>query len=211
MAIPDNTILHLASSLDATAEVIASRIAPRDARPDRRLILVETATIGEGRCVDRDKPAPFALQGFDVEICDIREETPESFAAQLKNATGCVLLGGNTFYLLEALENIGFDKIIRNRALFSPLPFHVIGESAGAVVMGTSIAHVASMDDPRAAGRPVDQGLGWVASRVLPHRGCVHYGFGEAVERIIATDEDPDNLLVIDEDRVCGIIGALPI
>lgn len=190
-----NATLHLVSSLDETAGQIAASLPPR-----ARLLVVETARLGEGRSFAPGDAAPFQEYGMQTRLCDLRCETPASLALHLDASDGCVLLGGNTFVLMEALAQIGYADVIAARARADD--FQVIGESAGAVVMGSSIAHVADMDDPSAAGTRHDAGLGWIDARVLPHRGCPHWGFGEAVDRIIAADSDPGSLLVLDEDEL---------
>ena len=194
MSKPDGTTLHLVSHLDHVISALALALAPG---PDARLVLVETAMLAEGRRLDPVAGLPFDNRGFAVEVCDLAKETPEDLAARLEGARGIVLMGGNTFTLMESLDDIGFDEIGRARA--EKGPFHVVGESAGAVVMGTQITHVASIDDPMAASRVVEAGLGWIDARVLPHRNCPHYGFGEAVEGLLQSDVNPEDFLVIDE------------
>lgn len=194
MSKPDGTTLHLVSNIDHVISALALALEPG---PDARLVLVETAMLAEGRRLDPVAGLPFDNRGFAVEVCDLARETPEGLAARLEGARGIVLMGGNTFTLMEALDDIGFDDIVRARA--EKGPFHVVGESAGAVVMGSRITHVASIDDPMAASRVVETGLGWIDARVLPHRNCPDYGFGEAVERLLQSDANPEDFLVIDE------------
>lgn len=191
---PDGTTLHLVSNLDHVISALALALEPG---PDARLVLVETAMLAEGRQLNPAEGLPFEDRGFNVQVCDLAKETPEGLAARLEGARGIVLMGGNTFTLMEALEDVGFDKVIRSRS--EKGPFHVVGESAGAVVMGRDITHVADMDDPMAANRAVEAGLGWIDARVLPHRNCPDYGFGEAVERLLQSDANPEDFLVIDE------------
>jgi len=194
MTKPSGTTLHLVSNIDRVISSLALSLEPG---PDARLVLVETAMLAEGRRLDAAAGLPFEAHGFTVEVCDLAQEAPEDLARRLEGARGIVLMGGNTFTLMEALDDIGFDEIVRARA--EKGPFHVIGESAGAVVMGSRITHVASMDDPLAANRVVEAGLGWIDARVLPHRNCPDYGFGEAVERLLQSDDNPEDFLVIDE------------
>lgn len=194
MTHPIGTTLHLVSNIDHVMDDLARAMHPG---VDARLVLVETAMLAEGRSLDLQQGLPFEDRGFAVEVCDLKRETPEGLAQRLEGARGIVLMGGNTFCLMGAIEDIGFDAAIRQRGAAGK--FHVVGESAGAVVMGRTVKHVAQMDDPTAAGRRIEAGLDWVDTRVLPHRNCPDYGFGEAVERLLASDPDPQDFLVIDE------------
>lgn len=200
MTQPTGTTLHLVSNIDHVMDDLARAMNP-DAHA--RLVLVETAMLAEGRSLDLQKDLPFEDRDFEVEVCDLRRETPERLVRRLEGARGIVLMGGNTFSLMEAIEDIGFDAAVRRRGAAGD--FHVVGESAGAVVMGRTITHVAQMDDPTAASRRIETGLGWVDARVLPHRNCPDYGFGEAVEQVLASDPDPQDFLVIDEHELRSI------
>lgn len=193
--IPSGATLHLVSSLDETA----SRVAP-GLPPGGRLLVVETARLAEGRSFAPGDALPFSEHGLAPCLCDLAGTDPDDLDRMLAEADACLLLGGNTFVLMEALVASGFGAAIARRA--ASRPFTIIGESAGTVVMGRSIAHVAEMDDPSAARRRHEEGLGWIDARVLPHRGCPHWGFGEAVERIIEADADPASLLVLDENEL---------
>lgn len=195
---PTGSTLHLVSSLDETASRVASALGgPKDP-----ILLIETARLAEGRAFAPGEALPFEDLGFDVRICDLKRETPGSLGIMLEPVSACVLLGGNSFALMQALDEVGFDAAIRRRICRGGPALHIVGESAGAVATGTSITHVATMDDPSVPTRRIDKGLSWIDARVLPHRGCPHWGFGEAVERVIAEDADPDSLLIIDETEM---------
>lgn len=199
---PRGTVLHLVSSLDDTAAEISDRMAPNV----HRILIIETARLAEGRSFAPEETLPFEDFGYDTLLCCAEQETSDSLEAKMRSADACLLLGGNTFSLMKALEDVEFDELIRRKALSSdPQPFHIIGESAGAVAMGTTITHVASMDDPTVPTRRTDRGLSWVDARVLPHRGCPHWGFGEAVEKVITSDQHPDSLMILDEDQLLTI------
>lgn len=75
--------------------------------------------------------------------------------------------GGNPFRLLDAAHKSGLAERIAERAAASPDGLLVFGASAGAMVMGTDIAHARGL----APYPPLssDAGFGWVDARVMPH------------------------------------------
>jgi peptidase E len=203
---PKNTALHLVSSLDSTTDQLTRIMTEGGVH---NIHLIETARLAEGRSYAPDEKWPFQHSGFSVAKCCALTEPHDSLEALMRSADACLLLGGNTFALMQTLEDVGFDDMVRRRvASPDPFPFHIVGESAGAVAMGISITHVASMDDPTQPTRRTDNGLGWIDARVLPHRGCPHWGFGEAVEKVIQDDTDPDSLLILDEDELRSFVAA---
>ena len=196
MLIPRTLGLHLVSSLSVTHEQIA---AHHGGLEGKRFLFITTARLAEGRPMTPEDIAalPFVPEGAEAALCDLYDETPQTFAEKLEQFDGCVLMGGNTFALMHAISQVDFENAVFDRCTHQN--FIVIGESAGAVVMGRSIDHVASMDDPSIAPPTVSKGLQWHQKRVLPHRGCILYGFGPKVEELITNDPDPDDLLIIHE------------
>ncbi|MGC4934888.1 Type 1 glutamine amidotransferase-like domain-containing protein [Gordonia sp. DT30] len=101
-----------------------------------------------------------------VDVSAARQDRDE-FAADLDRVDALYVAGGNTFALLWALRRDGAGDVLADRVRHS-LPY--IGCSAGAVVVGPSIAPVARMDDPAEAPGPVDpRGLELIDTVVLPH------------------------------------------
>lgn len=104
------------------------------------------------------------LQVNEVDLCKY-DNTKE-----LKDVlTGCDLIwamGGNTFMLRYEMRRSGFDGIIKEL-----LEDGVVygGDSAGALVAGTSIAGIESADEPAYAERVVKKGLNLVPYVVMPH------------------------------------------
>lgn len=199
--IPDNIDLHLASSLSAASEAIRHEM---DSLHGKRLLLIDTARRGEGRPLPDDEPLPMTEHGCRVEVVDIRGKSRAELESQLESVHGCVLLGGNTYVLMHAIRETEFARLLEDRASRGGEPFLVIGESAGALVMGESIAHAKFVDDPQAAPEVIEEGIGWVGSRVLPHVGCEKYGLGEKVEAILAADNDPMSFLQIHEEDLAS-------
>lgn len=111
----------------------------------------------------------------------------------------CLIAGGNTFFLLAHAGPL--DAALRRRAQSGPLT--VVGESAGALIFGTHIGHIAPMDAPGATPDlpPDGPALGWIPWRVLPH--LERQGrFGAIAAAILTQDAAPETLLPIAEDTV---------
>lgn len=74
--------------------------------------------------------------------------------------------GGNTFYLLQAVYNSGFDQLITD---YLANGNYLIGESAGAVIMTPDISYIHVMDDNRVVESSTTKGLGLVDRPIIPH------------------------------------------
>lgn len=105
--------------------------------------------------------------GMKVTTVDLREYHD---TGKLKQTLGtCDLIwamGGNTYMLRYEMRRSGFDTIIRDL-----LDTGVVygGDSAGALVMGPSIAGVELADEPAFAEEVIKEGLGLVPFVILPH------------------------------------------
>jgi dipeptidase E len=78
----------------------------------------------------------------------------------IRDSEGIYVHGGNTFYLLQEMQRVGFKEILSSY-LASGCPY--IGSSAGALVAGPRIDIIASTDEPT-KGPNVDatKGLGLI-------------------------------------------------
>jgi dipeptidase E len=83
--------------------------------------------------------------GFQVEDLDIEGKTENELRAILKNFDAVFVNGGNAFYLLRAMRDSGFIKIIKE---LIPKGFIYMGASAGAYVVCPTI-EVAAWDTSR--------------------------------------------------------------
>ncbi|WP_288437413.1 Type 1 glutamine amidotransferase-like domain-containing protein [uncultured Gordonia sp.] len=111
---------------------------------------------------DRLTAAGYAV----VDLSAVRQNL-EEFATTLDRVDAVYVAGGNTFALLWALRRAGAGDLLAERVRAS-LPY--IGCSAGAVVVGPTIAPVEGLDDPAEAPGPVDpRGLELIDTVVLPH------------------------------------------
>ncbi|MCL2444877.1 peptidase E [Candidatus Saccharibacteria bacterium] len=122
-----------------------------------------------------------------------------------------VLAGGNTFILRKALAYSGMDAVINREVRAGRMV--CAGDSAGAIVVGPSLAYFEAADDPNVVPdkyrrEVIWEGMGLTDVRVVPHVGDGR--FGELVGRIMEvfrqlglefvglTDEE---VLVVDGDK----------
>lgn len=178
-----NIRAFLASNLDFTGAAIRALLPLNGAR----VLLVPTATYGEGRHLNPDEQAAYEAAGAQVQIHDLAHtESLDACAALLATTDIVHLCGGNTFALLAALQRSQFAQAIEARAAHRPIA--VVGESAGAIVFGTDIAHIAPLDDPSVAPHIPTTGLGWIDARLVPHYKAESWGFGTKIDAWLATD-----------------------
>jgi dipeptidase E len=203
---PDHLRIILASAL-SSAEVSLAPVW--NEMKGKRALVVTTAQLGEGRPFTGEDVAWLENLGLIVAPCDIREHSERALTQMMQKSDMCILIGGNTFVLLHAMITSGFNHILAARAMAST--FLVIGESAGAVVLGPSIEHVSTMDTPSAAPRVITEAMGWVSKPVLPHRGSPHWGLGEVVDSFLETCKDPGRFLIIDEEEIVEIRNGNPV
>lgn len=119
---------------------------------------------------DRERLVSYGLEITDVDLDDMDSAT---VIEEFRMATGIYVAGGNTFYLLSAIEKLGIreemTEIVRAGKPYA-------GASAGAVVLSDDIAYVGEIDDPSAApDLKGTSGLGLIEFRPLPHFGKEKY------------------------------------
>lgn len=105
--------------------------------------------------------------GLQVDEVDLREyNNTKELKDVLADHDLIWAMGGNTFMLRYEMRRSGFDKIIRD-LLEEGIVYG--GDSAGALVAGTSIAGIESADEPAYAEQVVKEGLGLVQYVPMPH------------------------------------------
>ncbi len=107
------------------------------------------------------------LLGLKVEIVDLRDYNDAiSLKKKLAGYDLIWAMGGNTYMLRYEMHRSGFEKII-GELLDTGVVYG--GDSAGALVAGSSIAGVESADEPEFAEELIKDGLGLVPFAILPH------------------------------------------
>jgi len=104
--------------------------------------------------------------GFNVSIIDLNKFKGNKLYNKLIKYEIIYIVGGNTFVLLQKIRESEFDKILP-KLLEHGIVY--VGQSAGAVVMGTSIEPTKLLDNPEDATLTNYNGLGYVDFVFIPH------------------------------------------
>lgn len=114
------------------------------------------------------------FMGFEPIIIDLLEyrDRKDSLRGTLENLQGVWLTGGNTFYLNWAIQQSGFHELIKD-LMKNGLVYG--GESAGAVIAGSTLRGIENMDDPNLAPEVIWEGLGLIDYGIIPHWGNEKY------------------------------------
>lgn len=131
--------------------------------------------------------------GFEVDFFDLAHVPAE----RLKDYPIIYLNGGDPFAILAELKKSGADRILRQLHHQGHL---LIGHSAGAAVLGTTIEHARILGAGTEAMPEQDlSGLGLVKAIVLPHSN--RYEEREsAIKLLELASERPESLLKIEDD-----------
>jgi len=106
-------------------------------------------------------------KGFSAQEVDLRDyNDPQVLQEKLSHFDVIWAMGGNTFNLRYEMRRSGLESIIQ--ALLEQGIVYG-GDSAGALVAGTSIAGIESADEPAYAAEVINEGLGLIPFAVLPH------------------------------------------
>lgn len=106
-------------------------------------------------------------KGFSAQEVDLRDyNDPQVLQEKLSHFDVIWAMGGNTFNLRYEMRRSGLESIIK--ALLEQGIVYG-GDSAGALVAGTSIAGIESADEPAYAAEVINEGLGLIPFAVLPH------------------------------------------
>lgn len=140
--------------------------------------------------------------GFKPGDLDLRDyRNSEDIEKDLQGADLIWLRGGNTFMLMEAINNSGFKKTIRNL-----LKKGVVygGESAGACVAGNSLRGIEYADDARFADE-VWNGMKLIDNYILPHVGSPM--FPESIDKARADHADDKTMIELTDQQALVVDG----
>lgn len=105
--------------------------------------------------------------GLKVDAIDLRDyEDSEVLKNKLASYDLVWVMGGNTFMLRYEMQRSGFDRILRE-LLERGIVYG--GDSAGALVAGTSIKGIESADEPTFAEEVIEEGMNLVPFVIMPH------------------------------------------
>lgn len=131
-----------------------------------RLLFVPTATkvYDYAPWIDADR-ITLGEMGFQLSEVDLDEATPDEVIAAMADVDIVYLQGGNTFFLLQAMQKCDFAAALRANP-----DIVYAGASAGAVVAGLDVDFVKSIDDKAKAPELAStNGLRLVPFDILPH------------------------------------------
>lgn len=135
---------------------------------DLRMLFIPTAgnLDNDAWWIKKDQDV-LGKMGFQITEFDIAEETYENLENALNNTDIVYVAGGNTFYLLQQLQDTGFDKLLTKYVEDGVL---YAGASAGSIIAGLDIEPVSVLDEPKKVeGLATTKALGWVRAVPVPH------------------------------------------
>jgi dipeptidase E len=129
----------------------------------------------------------FSGFGFIVEEIDLRNFSDSNkLQEKLMELDVVWMNGGNTYMLRYILSKSGCDSVLSN-VLESGVVYG--GDSAGAVVAGSTLKYYSGADDPAVVDNAIYEGLGLVDFSVLPHWGSAEYApVLEKIESSLSAD-----------------------
>lgn len=162
--------LFLTSSVDRVARYIAEKIRPQATK----LIFVTTASEVEKddlQWLEDDRKALIEA-GFDITDYTITGKTSDQVENDLKPFDVICIEGGNTFYLLEQIQQSGCSEVLRKLIIDGKI---YIGSSAGSIIAGPNIYPVRHLDDDDFPHLKGFEGLNLVDFVVFPHWGSEYF------------------------------------
>lgn len=116
--------------------------------------------------VEADKIA-LKKYGLDVVEMDVTNKNEEEIRETIDGADIILVVGGDTFYLMEKLKESGADKIIKE---FVSKGVIYIGSSAGSIICCPTIEGAEEFDDPNLAPKLDNfNGVGFFRDVIIPH------------------------------------------
>lgn len=148
----------------------------------------------------------FDLIGIRPALVDLREyDSPRQINEVLQTFDVIWGWGGNTFMLLYEMKRSGFDLVIRE--LLDQGKVYG-GESAGAIVAGTSLRGIEFADDPSLSKEVHWDGMALVDKDILPHADSPDPRYVERVPEFIQRYADnPDDLIVLNDNEAFIVDG----
>lgn len=163
--------IFLTSSVNKVASGIAKKIG---GAKKRKVLYIYTACekrLGEKWQID-DRNA-LVKAGFEVSDYTITGKTAAIIKKDFKKIDIIYFSGGNTFYLLEKIQQTKCANVIRDFVNSGKI---YIGTSAGSIVAGPDIYPVYRLEKVREAPKLKGyKGLGLVDFVILPHWGGEHF------------------------------------
>lgn len=188
--------LFLTSSVNFVAKDISKRINKKGLK----LAFITTPTEVEEsdlKWLDQDKQALIDA-GFKVDDYTITGKTKEQIAIDLDKYDVISISGGNTFYLLEKIQQTNSAGIFRNLINKGKI---YIGTSAGSVITAPDISPTMYLDDIQKAPNLKNyEGLGMVNFIVFPHWGSDNFKERYLTLNMQHSYTEKDNIILLNNN-----------
>ena len=168
---------------------------------ETRLAFIMTAAEaepGDKAWLNTDREALTNL-GFSVFDYSITGKNEGQLRTDLLPADALFVSGGNTFYLLEKIQQSGFKKVVHD---FIKQGKPYIGSSAGSVVAGPDIYPAMKLDDAnKATGLQGYEGLGLTDVVILPHWGNDHFKDLYLYQRLAVAYKSKHKIILLNDKQ----------
>lgn len=189
--------LFLTSSVNFVAHDIAKRINQKNLK----LAFIKTASeVEEGdlEWLKNDRQALIDA-GFLITDFTITSKTKEDIKLFLKDFDVIFFSGGNTFYLLEQIQQTKCKQDLINFIEDGKI---YIGSSAGSVIAGPDIYPVNDLDNiTKAPNLNGYQGLGLVDFVILPHWGSEKFKDRYLNQKMETNYNDKNKLILLNDNQ----------
>lgn len=163
--------IFLTSSVNRVAADIAKKI--RGAKNKKILYIYTAYEQKMGEQWQEDDKKALSKAGFKIIEYTITGKTRKNIAQDIKSVDIIYVAGGNTFYLLEKIQETKCANIIRDYVNRGKI---YIGTSAGSIIAGPDIYPAYELDNISEASKLKGyKGLSLVDFVVMPHWGSDHF------------------------------------
>lgn len=190
--------IFLTSSVDVVVQDLVKNISDLK---DKKLVFITTASEveqGDLEWLNDDRTALINV-GFDVTDYTFTGKNRNQIEQDLEPFDAIHIEGGNTFYLLQVIQQSDCTSVIRGLVEKGTM---YIGSSAGSIIAGPDIYPVHNLDDiSKAPLLHGYKGLGLVDFVVLPHWGNLHFKDEYLNQRMDACYNDHNKLVILTDNQ----------
>lgn len=135
--------------------------------------------------------------GLAPEVLDLWDyDSADKIESKLKDYDLVWVNGGNTFCLRHEIRRSGLEQVIKS-LIENGLVY--AGESAGAIVAGTSLHGVELADQPEFAESNIFEGLNIIPNVIIPHADS--QDFGDAITKMIELHKDDPTAIILNDSQ----------
>lgn len=183
--------LFLTSYFLGTSEKFVKEIEPKLKK--KCVTFIDTASkVEEYTKYVNDARKWFLENDYILRELDFSVEKRDKIIQILEVTDLLYISGGNSFFLLQEIENKNLKEVIREEISKGMI---YVGESAGAVISAQDIGYSALMDDrSKAQNLKSTAALGLISKYIVPHFGEIP--FVESAQAIVDNYPNLDLLLI---------------